>query len=262
MSITNTILSQHPYLEKDSILIGYRGSIAHGMYIPNTDPNSIDDKDAMAIVIPCIDHYFGLNEFGSKGTKEINPSPTNEWDIVTYEFLKFVDLLIKNNPNVLSMLWLDEDMFLKKTKEGQILVDNRDLFVSKRVYPSFIGYAYGQLKRMTHFKCEGYMGEKRKALVDKFGFDTKNGAHGIRILRMGIEFLKDQTFHVNRKGIDADELLSIKKGEWSLEQIQAEADKLIKLAEIEKNKSSLPDEPNLNEINELCITILKGRFGL
>lgn len=33
-------------------LVGYRGSIAHGMYVPNTDPNSIDDKDVMGVCIP------------------------------------------------------------------------------------------------------------------------------------------------------------------------------------------------------------------
>ena len=31
------------------IIVGYRGSIAHGMYLANTDPNSIDDKDIMGV---------------------------------------------------------------------------------------------------------------------------------------------------------------------------------------------------------------------
>jgi predicted nucleotidyltransferase len=167
MSIPKDILREHDYLEKDSILVGYRGSIAHSMYIPSSDPNSIDDKDVMAVVVPPLDHYFGLRQFGSRGTKELMKG---EWDIVTYELLKFMGLLAKSNPNVLSLLWLKENMYLKKSLEGQMLIDNRYLFATKKIYHSFTGYAYGQLKRMTNFKFEGYMGEKRKRLVEQFGF--------------------------------------------------------------------------------------------
>ena len=33
------------------ILLGYRGSIAHGMYVPQEDPDSIDDKDVMGVFV-------------------------------------------------------------------------------------------------------------------------------------------------------------------------------------------------------------------
>lgn len=32
-------------LPPNLILLGYRGSIAHGTYIPQSDPNSINDKN-------------------------------------------------------------------------------------------------------------------------------------------------------------------------------------------------------------------------
>jgi len=35
----------------NTIFLGYRGSIAHGMYVPNSDPNSIDDKDIMGFLL-------------------------------------------------------------------------------------------------------------------------------------------------------------------------------------------------------------------
>ena len=34
-----------------TILMAYRGSIAHGMYTPSTDPDSIDDKDLMGVCL-------------------------------------------------------------------------------------------------------------------------------------------------------------------------------------------------------------------
>lgn len=148
------------------ILMGYRGSIAHGMYIPNTDPNSIDDIDLMGVFMAPVKHYIGITK-----TKETVEKFIGKYDAVSYEFIKFVKLLLKSNPNVLSLLWIKDNMYLKRHKYGQALIDNRDLFVSKIAYKSFTGYAYGQLRKMEKFNCAGYMGEKRKKLVEKFGFD-------------------------------------------------------------------------------------------
>ncbi len=230
-----------------AILVGYRGSIAHGMYVPNTNPFSIDDKDIMGIVIPSIDCYFGLKSFGHRGTKE---KFEGEWDIVIYEIKKYINLLKKSNPNVLSLLWLEENHYIQRLPEGNILIENRDMFVSKAIYKSFTGYAYGQLQRMEKFKFDGYMGEKRKALVERFGYDTKNAAHLIRLLRMGIEFLIDGELYVYRK--DAPQLLEIKHGKWSLKKVKKEAEKLFSLAEEAYIKSNLPAKTDDEKINNLC----------
>src|SRR3989304_1394283 len=109
----------------DSILLGYRGSIAHGMYVPKNDPNSIDDKDVMGIIIPGKEYYYGIEEWGSRGTKEIKK---DEWDIVLYEFRKMIALLSKGNPNVLSLLWLENEDYIRKTLSGIALIKNRNLF--------------------------------------------------------------------------------------------------------------------------------------
>ena len=187
MTISKDILAKNPCLDEWAILHAYRGSIAHGMYIPNSDPNSIDDKDTMAVCVPPKAYYFGYppgygsNEmFPVNGTKEIKEG---KWDIVAYEARKFIGLLAQGNPNVLCMLWVDKQYVLKETAEGRLLRGERGIFVGKHVYHSFTGYAYGQLHRMTHFVGRGYMGEKRRGLVEKYGYDTKNAAHLIRLLR-------------------------------------------------------------------------------
>ena len=239
----------------DLIFLGYRGSIAHGMYVPKNDPNSIDDKDLLACIVPPIENYFGLNQFGSRGTKEFT---FEEYDVVTYELRKFIGLLEKGNPNVLSTLWLEPNYYINVTTGGQMLIDNRQIFVGKHVYNSFVGYAKGQLHRMTHNAYEGYMGEKRKSLVEKFGYDCKNAAHSIRLLRMAIEFLSQGKLIVLRP--DASELLEIKRGEWSLEHVKLEADYLFKRAEEALIHSKLPDQPDHTTINTLCVAIAERSF--
>jgi predicted nucleotidyltransferase len=269
MSLPKELINKDKGLMEWSIITAYRGSISHGMYVPKNDPDSIDDKDLMCVCIPPIDYYFGFKYYGKnsdnkwsinhetgRGTREIK---FNEWDVVIYEFRKFISLLCKGNPNVLSMLWLEDKHYIKLTEFGKRVIENRDLFVSKNVFYNFIGYAKGQLHRMTHTRFQGYMGDKRKQLVERFGYDTKNASHLIRLLRMCIEFLNDGCLHVERKH-DATELLDIKKGEWSLEKIKSEAEHLFKLAEQSYIKSDLTNRVDMNKINDFTIKLLKDFF--
>ncbi len=251
MSDLNQAIQNYPELQ-NAIIAGYRGSIAHGMYVPPKEPTSIDDKDLMYIVVPDQEHYTGLKSYGSKGTKEIKK---DEWDIVAYEARKFVSLLEQGNPNVLMMLWLKPNYYLNITDAGQMLIDNKHFFIGKHVYRSFTGYAHGQLHRMTHQAFLGHMGDKRRKLVEQFGFDTKNAAHLVRLLRMGIEFLNDGVLYVDRH--DATELLEIKKGEWPLARITAEADKLFEANRQAYMNSKLPNEPDRVAISKLCSKVVQ-----
>ncbi len=235
------------------VLLGFRGSIAHDMYVPNTDPDSIDDKDIMGVFIPPLDHYFGLKN------QEHQEVFLKEWDSVFYEFRKFVRLLLKSNPNVIGLLWLKPTHYIQILPEGQALIDNRELFSTKQIYHSFTGYAYGQLHRMTHLAFKGYMGDKRKKLVEKYGYDTKNAAHLIRLLRMGIEFLNEGVLYVSRP--DNQQLLEIKRGEWTLEKVKEEADRLFKRAEAAYDNSKLPDRPNAEKVNRFLVETLGEYFN-
>lgn len=257
MSIPRDLLHENKCLSDRCILSMYRGSIAHGMYVPSSDPHSIDDKDVMSVCVPPVEYYLGLKQFGSRGTREIK---RGEWDIVVYEARKMIGLLAKGNPNVLMALWLDDKHYLKVTEAGQLLLDNRDLFTGKHVYRSFTGYAYSQLKRMTHFSFEGYMGEKRKRLVEKFGYDTKNAAHLVRLLRMGIEFLTDGQMYVERH--DAVQLLQIKHGEWTLERVQEEATRLFASAEQAYIESKLPAGTDPVAVSQLCTEVVQLALGI
>lgn len=238
-----------------TVFLAYRGSIAHGMYVPNTDPNSIDDKDLMGFCIPEDRHYFGL------GLDRFEQAEVTykEWDSVVYELRKFVRLLVQLNPNVLSLLWNEPKYNILVEPAARQILENRRLFVSRKAYHSFSGYAHGQFQKMTHLAFQGYMGDKRKRLVDQFGYDVKNAAHCIRILRMGIEFLNEGELYVDRgaKG-DAPQLLSIKRGEWTLEQVKEEASRLFRRAEEAYDSCTLPYVVDTQRVDGLVTEIVRG----
>lgn len=300
----------------DTFFLAYRGSIAHGMFIPSTDPKSIDDIDLMGFAFGDPSHYFGLQEWGSRGTKEIKPGC---YDVVLYEIRKAVTLLLQGNPNIVSMLWLSPEHVLIQEEPALRLIANRHLFLGKHIYDAFAGYAQQQLQKMEtrdpaelreylavtaelkhrgahpnhagvtfpepdrssgeardaanwdmeklkarlrHFQRKGenigYMGEKRKQLVLEHGYDSKNAAHLIRLLRMCVEVLTTGEMHVKRP--DAAELLDIKRGTWSLDAVKELSSHLFEEAKAACAASSLPPEPNREAAERLLIEIVRDHL--
>lgn len=216
------------------IMACYVGSHSHGTHDPK--PGSIDDTDYMLIVQPPAERVLGLHKWEHWTFKEA------ELDVVAYSLDKFVRLVLKANPNVVGTLWLRNEDYVCYTPRFVQLIGNRNKFSSLEAYNSFYGYAYSQLKRLENGAYKGYMGEKRKQLVQEFGYDPKNASHLIRLYRMGVEFIRDGVLNVYRQ--DADELKRIKRGEWSLEQIRAEAETLEQVMREAKVSTPLPEKPN------------------
>lgn len=245
-------------LEPFCILKGYRGSITHGTYEENT---THDDKDIMGIFIGPEDVTFGIHEMETVERmidEKQSQKRTAIWDIVYYSLKKYLNLVLKQNPNVLSLLWLDEKYYIKRTKWGQILINARQNLLSKQCYQSFSGYAHGQLHRMTHICPTGRMGMKRKELVKRFGYDVKNASHLIRLLKMGIEALVLGELIVERP--DNNMLLEIKRGEWELKRVLEYADSLFKLMDEALVKSSLLNRINEKFVNLLCMDITRSFY--
>jgi hypothetical protein len=109
-----------------------------------------------------------------------------------------------------------------------------------------------RFRTLHHSHFSGYMGAKRKAMVRKYGYDVKNAAHLIRLLRMGIEFLETGRLRVFRDE-DGEELISIKRGEWSLAEVKAEAQRLFELVGPARDASSLPAQPDEEAANALLV---------
>jgi len=237
-------------LEPYCILRGFRGSIAHNTYEPTV---TRDDKDIMGIFVPPEEVVFGIDNMETIERfieEKLSQKKTVVWDIVYYSLPKYLRLILKQNPNVIMLLWLSEKHYLKKTSLGQKLIANREKLISKQCYDSFCGYAHGQLHRMIHHTPTGKMGAKRKALVEKFGYDTKNASHLIRLLKMGLETLTTGTMQVERP--DNNMLLEIKRGEWELKKVLEYSDKLFQLLDEALVRSELPNRVDKHFINILC----------
>ncbi|HEV7396784.1 MAG TPA: hypothetical protein VGN86_09775 [Pyrinomonadaceae bacterium] len=61
---------------------------------------------------------------------------------------------------------------------------------------------------------------------------------------------------------DGPELLSIKRGEWPLEKVKAEAERLFQLAQEAYVRSSLPPEPDRDRAEKLSVKMIGEYHGL
>ena len=229
---------------EDCIILKFlAGSHSHGTATIDSD------VDYRGIVIPPKSFFFGLDKFEQYETKEP--------DAVYYNIQKFVRLAIAGNPTILEYLYADE--YLIKTSYAERLINIRHSFLGKHCAKPFFGYAQQQLHRLSTMPAPNGRTERRMALIEKFGYDTKYASHLVRILKMGIELLKEEVVKVKRP--DATFLLDIKNGKYKLEEIKAMVEDLMQQFKQAEQTTQLPDCSNYNEINNVLIEIVEDYFN-
>ena len=131
-----------PWLVSNTIFLTLHGSHAYGTNTPTSD------VDVKGIAIPPADYYLGF----SKGFEQAELKGKDP-DGVIYEIRKFFKLARDCNPNIIEVLHTDESDWISVHPVGRKIIDNRDLFMSKKAYFTFFGYARAQLKRInTHYR--------------------------------------------------------------------------------------------------------------
>jgi uncharacterized protein len=151
-------------------------------------------------------------------------------------------------------------------KDGSLRKESYDnlSLEDKKLKPRFITKLcedeYKQAKD-THTNYWKWLNNRNKArhlTEEEFGYDTKHAMHTVRLMRMGEEILRDGVVNVLRP--DAKELLDIRNGKWSYEELLGWAEHQDYLVRNVLYKSSpLPKKVNLDlagnilmEVQDLC----------
>ena len=234
------------------------GSRAYGLARPGSD------TDLKGLYVARRELYLGfLSE-----REQVDLSP----DHALYEIRKFMRLAAKANPSMIELLFTDPQDHLFVSEAGAMLLSQRSAFLSQLVEQTFARYASSQLKRIRRHRAwilrpprpgEGgwtkyqewraHRNPARARLEELYGYDTKHGMHLIRLLRMALEMTVEGVVRVRRP--DREELLGIRDGSLSYEQLVGHAEEL--LADIEHSPSVLPREPDLQGLQSLCVEIVE-----
>lgn len=114
--------------------------------------------------------------------------------------------------------------------------------------------------RLKHWRAykqwEKNRNPQRASLEARFGYDTKHAMHLVRILRMGRELLETGEVKVRRP--DARELLSIRDGAWSFDQLLAWAEDQDRHLDALLATTTLPPEPDHARLERLCEELIES----
>lgn len=141
-------------LKKNDLLLFecITGSKAYGLATPESD------TDIKGVFVLPKDHFYSLDY-----TAQVNDKKN---DKVYYELRRFFELLSKNNPNILELLFVDEEFFLYEHPLWKKIIPG--LFVTKQCKNTFAGYAVSQIKRARGLnkKILNPVAKKKKSILE------------------------------------------------------------------------------------------------
>ena len=142
---------------KEKGILAYE--FVRGSTLYNTNIEGVSDVDYGGVYIAPTEMLLGLPE-------NYEPQVSDEkHDTTYYELGRWVELLMKANPNALESLFIPSDKVVGNIHPAiQLIIDNRDLFVTKESFNSLTGYAVSQIK-----KCRGLNKKCVQPVLEKKG---------------------------------------------------------------------------------------------
>jgi len=289
------------------------GSQAYGV------ATDISDMDLYGFVIPTKElvfpHLAGeITGFGTQIQRfeqyqqhHINvPEYRKEYDIAMFSIVKYFQLVMDCNPNMIDSLYVPFNCITHITEIGKMVRDNRKLFLHKGAYHRFSGYAFSQLNKIKTknstkdtkrvnaildscemdtiptladindaFQNENLLpripdGEllelkeiyermgKREHTILRDGVDTKKMYHVVRLMGECEQILEEGDLDLLRS---REKLKAIRRGDWSLQDIEEFFSVKEKRLETLYTTSELQHKPDEARIKQLLIDCLEMHYG-
>lgn len=235
------------------------GGIAYGVSNKGSDsdiygfciPRKEDVFPALKGLIPGFDKIDEFEQYQHHHILDKNAN--KEYDLTIYSIVKYFKLCLDNNPNMLDTLYVPQNCVLYINSVGNMVRENRSIFIHKGCYNKFIGYAISQLHKMGSQKREG----KRKELFEKFGFDLKYSMHLVRLAYECEMLLTEGQLDLQKH---KEHLKAIRRGEVSEKDIRNWfSEKQLTLEKLYRD-STIRQNPDVNGVRQLLIDCLEHHY--
>lgn len=208
------------------------------------------DHDIMDVVVEDPADVMGIGTAFVKGKSkstalEGQRSGEGDTDITTFGLRHWARLAANGNPTAMTPLFVPE--FVSITPAARLwIIDQKEMFVSKRALKSNLGYMIGQRAAL-----EGMRNKKtnRPELVHKYGYDTKFAYHMIRVGLQGIQLGRQGTITLPMLTGAQHLLGDIRMGKLSRDAVLRMSDSVEKSLRKMIAETKVPDEPDYNRIN-------------
>jgi predicted nucleotidyltransferase len=184
------------------------------------------------------------------------PDGRREYDFAVYSIVKYFQLVMQNNPNMIDSLFTARNLVLHSTPIAEMVRERRREFLHKGSWHKFKGYAYAQLAKIK--SKSNSSNPKRAKSIEDFGFDVKFAYHIVRLLNEVEQIMVEHDLDLQKNN---EQLKAIRRGEWSLEQIERYFEDKEKHLEEVYLKSTLPHSADEAAIKKLLLECLEHHYG-
>lgn len=150
----------HPptWIPDNTVILTIMGSQSYGCHTEDSDMDiygvAIPPKDQ--IFPPGEIRYFGYQTPPIKTWVEHHVLDTDalagngrEYDFSVYGIVKYFDICMGCNPNCIDSLFTPQNCVIHSTQVGDMIRENRKLFLSKACFQTFKNYAYSQTRKIA-----------------------------------------------------------------------------------------------------------------
>jgi uncharacterized protein len=176
------------------------------------------------------------------------------YDLTIYGIVKFFSLAMENNPNIIDSLFTPVNCIVHSTRVGDLVRENRRLFLHRGAWHKFKGYAYAQLHKISTKAPKG----KRAELVAAHGYDVKFAYHVVRLLSEVEQILVEGDIGLHR---NHEQLKAIRRGEWTEDRLRSWCAQKESALERAHNESKLPPIADEQRIRSLLLQCLEEHYG-
>lgn len=179
------------------------------------------------------------------------------YDLTIYSIVRYFRLCADGNPNMIDSLFTPAHCILFMTAIGERVREHRRLFLSKKCWHTFKGYAFAQMSKIrTRTQPKS---EKRARTIAEHGYDVKYAYHLVRLLNECEQILLEGDLDLLR---GSEQLKAIRRGDWPLETLLAHFDERIAtLEKIYPTSNAVPYSPPEDALRELLLECLEHHYG-
>lgn len=218
-------------LENKTVLSAVVGSHAYGLN------HSGSDVDKMSIFVAPTVEVAGMF-WNAQRESSSTAGPVGD-DDSSHEIGKFLRLVLKSNPTLIELLFMDDYEILDEV--GQGMVDLRDkMLYTEGIRNAYLGYAFAQHARV------------RNEFPDH---KPKMARHCLRISRQATELLTTGAMDV--KVPNRQEYFDLTEMSFTdMDEVMVQA-----IEEIRHAESVLPDKPDKDAVNEFLKEVRRNYVG-
>lgn len=230
-----------------TIYLTTSGSQLYGTNLDDTD------RDEMGVYVEHPSYVTGLRSAANvvqRSQPDGTRSGTGDLDRQVYGLRKFARLAAQGNPTVLLLLFVPDKHRIIETEQSRLLLEGTNLFVSKQAGHRFLGYLDSQREQLL--RRSGSKHTNRPELIEQYGYDTKFAYHALRLGLQGIELMRTGSLRLPMSAEHCEWLLGIRRGGATFDEVSRWLTGLRFGLEYEITRTTLPDDPDWQSINDLC----------